>query len=70
VKLAIAIVLAFIVMAGGLALLVAVLVLAFNLVWEGHLPASPAREPADDTTPGAGQGTGQALRPARQDGEP
>jgi hypothetical protein len=66
VRPAIAVVLAFTMMAGGIALLIAVLALAFSLLWEDHRPASPAREPADDPAPPAGQ----AHRPAGQDGEP
>ena len=67
--LAIAVVLAFIAVAGGLAAVVAVLVMVFNLAWESQLAGSPAREPGDGATPGAGQDPGQAPRPARQDGE-
>jgi len=64
VKPVIAAVLAFIVIAGGLALAVAVLILAFSLLWEhDDRPSPPAREPS---TPA----DGPSCRPGGQDGQP
>ena len=55
-RLAIAILLAFTVIAGGLALAVAVLVLAFNLAWGQDEDGTPAREPSTS-------GDGPSCRP-------
>jgi hypothetical protein len=57
------------VIAGGLAAIVAVLALAFNLAWESRLPDPPAQKPADGTIPGTGQGYRQVARHAGQDSE-
>ena len=68
-KLAIAVTLAFIAIAGGLAAVIAVAVIVFNLAWETQLHGSPARQPGDRTTPGAGQDPGQPLGPGGRDGQ-
>jgi len=65
VRLAIAVALAFIAVAGGLAAVIAVLVIVFNLAWETQLHGSPARQPGDDPA----QGAGQAASPHEQDGQ-
>jgi hypothetical protein len=72
VKLGIAVFLVLIVVAGGIAAIVAVLVLFFDLAWEHHRLGSLAREsiaPGDGTTPGAGHGPGHAGRPPGQEEE-
>jgi hypothetical protein len=62
VRLAIAVALAFTVIAGGIALAVAVLILAFNLAWEGGAAdrqrAVHRARPGQDVTSGDPQASG------------
>jgi hypothetical protein len=50
VRLAVAVALAFIVIAGGLAAIVAVLVIVFNLAWDSQFPGTQGRRPGDHVT--------------------
>ena len=65
-RLAIAVTLAFIAVAGGLTATVAVLAVVFDLVWETRLPGP---QPDDGATPAGGHGPSPASRPAGQRGE-
>ena len=56
-RLAIAVTLAFIAVAGGLIATVAVLAVVFDLVWETRFPGP---QPDDDATPAGGRDSSQA----------
>ena len=54
-RLVIAVVLAFISVAGGLAAVVAVLVIVFNLAWDSQFLGTQDRRPGDHASPPDGQ---------------